>query len=136
MLGVLRSTRCLPLQWVHDAVWLNSTCLAVLLLALETGGETKHVVLLLTAAGAATAMNIWVETPEEGTIMLDVEPGETIAELRQQLQSMVTIPQHLYIQALMHDGIHLNDSLSLESHDIEDDTVLSLYLGQRLSPWV
>lgn len=81
-------------------------------------------------------MNIWVETPEEGTIMLDVEPGETIAELRQQLQSMVTIPQHLYIQALMHDGIHLNDSLSLESHDIEDDTVLSLYLGQRLSPWV
>lgn len=81
-------------------------------------------------------MNIWVETPEEGTIMLDVEPGETIAELRQQLQSMVTIPQHLYIQALMHGGIHLNDSLSLESHDIEDDTVLSLYLGQRLSPWV
>ncbi|GAB0491868.1 hypothetical protein MMPV_003123 [Pyropia vietnamensis] len=81
-------------------------------------------------------MNIWVETPEEGTIMLDVEPRETIAELRQQLQSMVTIPPHLYIQALMHGGIHLNDSLSLEGHDIEDDTVLSLYLGQRLSPWV
>lgn len=79
-------------------------------------------------------MNIWVETPVECTII--VEPSETIAGLRQQLQSMVSIPSHLYIQALMHGGIHLNDDLSLEGHDLEEDSVLSLYLGPRLSPWV
>lgn len=83
---------------------------------------------------APVVMNIWIETPVEGTIMLDVELSETIGSLRQQLQGMITLPPHLYIHALLHDGIHLNDALTLGRYEMKEDTILTLYLTQRRSP--
>ncbi|OSX72522.1 hypothetical protein BU14_0427s0012 [Porphyra umbilicalis] len=76
-------------------------------------------------------MNIWIETPVEGTIMLDVEVSQTIGSLRQEIQGMITLPPHLYIHALVHDGIHLNDALTLARYELQVDTILTLYLAQR-----
>ena len=88
-----------------------------------------HLLALLAAARA----QIFVKTLSGKTVTVDVEPHDTVADVKAKIQDKEGIPPKE--QRLIFDGKQLDDKKMIGDYKIEDASTIHLVLRLRGGPW-
>ncbi|WP_299073862.1 Ig-like domain-containing protein [uncultured Paraglaciecola sp.] len=86
-------------------------------------------VLFIFCSFSIQAMQIFVETPTGNTITLDVEPADTIDNIRQKIQDKEGIPADQ--QILLFGGKELEDGRTLSDYNVSNKSTITLILAPR-----
>lgn len=78
-------------------------------------------------------LQIFVKTLSGKTVTVDVEPHDTIADVKAKIQDKEGIPPKE--QRLIFDGKQLDDKKMIGDYKIEDASTIHLVLRLRGGPW-
>lgn len=77
----------------------------------------------------STQMTIYVETPNEKTITIDVKPTDTIESVKEKVQAKEGI--RMRRKHLLFQGVKLDDESTLLDHNIQMNSTLRVATGRH-----
>ena len=69
-------------------------------------------------------MKIFIETPSNGTITIEVKPSDTIEDIKSKIQDMESIPTDQH--CLLLEGKQLDDNRTIFDYHIKNESILIL----------
>ena len=69
-------------------------------------------------------MKLFVETPSNGTITIEVKPSDTIEDIKSKIQDMESIPSDQH--CLLLEGKQLDDNRTIFDYHIKNESILIL----------
>ncbi len=86
--------------------------------------QTCYLMALMLISVHAFSMNIFVNTPANGTISLDTEPSDSVENIKAKITDQILVP--FQNQELSFNGVSLEDGRTLADYNITKDKIIIL----------